>query len=91
MHQDWNDKWYGFNCILPFADFTGGALELWQLGIILELRPGDVVFFFGRLLAHNTEKVDSRVQNSVDLFCHQAVSKWVDTQKAEKRQAARED
>jgi hypothetical protein len=90
-HQDWNDKRYGYNCVLPFGDYTGGALVLWQLGVVLELRPGDVVFFFGRLLAHNTEKVDSGVRNSVDLFCHEVVFKWVDTQKAKKREAAKAD
>ena len=64
---------------------------LWQLSIILELQHGDVLLFFGCLIAHNTEKVDAGVRNSVDLFCHEAVFTWVDMQKVEKREATKED
>ena len=83
-HTDWNDKKYGFNCVLPFGDYTGAAIILWQLEVILELLPGDVLFFMGGIIAHNTEKVASGVRNSIDLFSHEKVFNWVKKEKMEK-------
>ncbi|KAI9854654.1 MAG: hypothetical protein M1824_000240 [Vezdaea acicularis] len=75
-HQDWQDYYYGFNTVLPYGTYTGGALILWQLGVIYELQPGDVIMFFGALIAHNTEGVTAGERNSVDLFVHKSTLDW---------------
>jgi hypothetical protein len=75
-HQDWQDLRYGFNCVLPFGDYDGGDLILWQCGVQFELRPCDVLLFFGACIAHNTTGVTQGVRNSLDLFNHKSVWDW---------------
>ena len=40
---------------------------LWQLGMIMELEPGDAFFFMGSFIAHNVGEIEG-VRNSIDLF-----------------------
>jgi hypothetical protein len=58
-----------FNCVVPWREYKGESLVLWQLGMIIELEPGDTFFFMGSLIVHNVGKIEG-VQNSIDLFCH---------------------
>jgi hypothetical protein len=44
-HLDFSDS--GFNCVVLWGKYKGGALVLWQLKMILELEPGDAFFFYG--------------------------------------------
>jgi len=74
-HQDWGD--YGYNCIVPWGDYQGGGLVLWQLKMVVDLRPGDAFFLMGSLIAHNVQGVEG-VRNSIDLFCHCTVLSWKD-------------
>lgn len=75
IHQDWGDYCRGFNCVVPWGGFTGGGLVLYQAGIVYELRPGDVLYFYGNILAHNV--VDIVGERSVlDLFCCRGLLAW---------------
>ncbi|KAI9776765.1 MAG: hypothetical protein M1816_005091 [Peltula sp. TS41687] len=83
-HQDWGD--FGLNCVIPWGEYQGGGLVLWQLGLVVELRPGDAFFFMGSLIAHNVKEMED-VRNSIDLFCHGNVLTWKD--KEDKKEKGR--
>ena len=74
-HLDFNDS--GYNCVVPWGEYKGGALVLWQLKMIVELEPGNAFFFMGSLIAHNVGEIEG-VRNSIDLFCHKNVLSWKD-------------
>ena len=74
----------GFNCVVPWGKYKGGALVLWQLKMIVELEPGDAFFFMGSLIAHNVGEIEG-VRNSIDLFCHKNVLSWKDKCDKERR------
>jgi hypothetical protein len=71
--------------MVPFGllghSWTGGSLVLWQLQLVLDLEPGDVVFFMGRLIAHNTTAV-AGTRNSMDLSTHEKVETWAKLKQA---------
>jgi hypothetical protein len=67
----------GFNCVIPWKEYKGGSLVLWQLGIIIELEPGDAFFFMGSLIAYNIGEIEG-VQNSINLFCYTNILSWKD-------------
>ena len=81
-HLDFGDS--GFNCVVPWGEYTGGGLVLWQLKMIVELEPGDAFFFMGSLIAHNVGEIEG-VRNSIDLFCHKNVLSWKDKCEEESR------
>ena len=75
IHQDLGD--HGYNCVVPWGEYKGGELILWQLEMAVELWPGDAFFFIGSLIAHNIQGVKG-VQHSIDLFCDNMVLSWKD-------------
>lgn len=75
-HQDVKDYNCGFNCVFAYGQFTGGDLVLWQLQLILELRPREVLMFFGSIIAHNVTGITSGERCSVDMLCHANVFQW---------------
>jgi hypothetical protein len=74
-HLDFGDS--GYNCIVPWVEYTRGGLVLWQLEMIVELEPGDAFFFMGSLIAHNVGEIKG-LWNNIDLFCHKNVLSWKD-------------
>jgi hypothetical protein len=72
VHQDWQDSQRVFNCVVPFGIFSGADLVLWQAGLRFQLSRGEVLFFFGSLLAHHVTKVTSGRRSVVDLFTHKS-------------------
>jgi hypothetical protein len=54
-HLDFGDS--GYNCVVPWGQYNGGGLVLWQLKMIVELEPNDAFFFIGSLIAHNVDKI----------------------------------
>ena len=81
-HLDFGDS--GYNCVVPWGEYNGGGLVLWQLEMIVELEPGDAFFFMGSLIAHNVGEIEG-VRNSIDLFCHKNVLSWKDMCDEERR------
>ena len=74
-HLDFSDL--GYNCVVPWGEYNGGGLVLWQLEMVMELEPGDAFLFMGSLIAHNVGEIEG-VQNSIDLFCYKNVLSWKD-------------
>jgi hypothetical protein len=69
-HLDFNDL--GYNCVISWREYKEGVLVLWQLKMIVELKPSDAFFFMGSLITHNIGEIEG-VRNSIDLFCHKNV------------------
>jgi len=59
-HRDVKEARYGYSCILTTGDFTGGALVLYELEIIVEMAPGDLVLFPDCLITHRNEKANGK-------------------------------
>jgi len=57
-HRDVREAQYGYSCILSCGDFTGGALVLFELGIVVETAPGDMILFPDCLINHANEVAD---------------------------------
>jgi hypothetical protein len=67
IHRDVKESIYGYSCIISTGDFTGGALILWDLKLILEMAPGDMVLFPDSLIHHSNEPAIGR-RNSIVTF-----------------------
>lgn len=67
IHRDVKEPKYGYSGLICTGDFTGGGLILYDLEIILELRPGDMLIFVDSVIHHSNEPVQGR-RNSVVCF-----------------------
>jgi hypothetical protein len=67
MHRDVQEAIYGYSCVLSTGDYTGGALILYDLQLILEMAPGDMVLFPDSVIHHANEPAIGR-RNSVVAF-----------------------
>jgi len=76
-HQDWKDVRSAPNAVIPYGDYDGGDLVLWQAKCILELKPGDALLFMGSLICHGNTKITRGVRNSVNLFTHKSIMDWI--------------
>jgi hypothetical protein len=89
-HRDYKSIFYGKSCLYPFGNFKGGALILWELRAVLELKAGDLFLFEDHLLTHSNEEVQGE-RHSLVAFMHQDVLDWHNEQfgkkdeKSEKR------
>jgi ribosomal protein L16 Arg81 hydroxylase len=58
---------FGVNCLYAFGDFTDGDVLLWEAGLRIELRPGDLLFFPDGILHHSNDPVTG-VRHSLVAF-----------------------
>ena len=56
-HRDVKESIFGFSCVVPAGNYTGGALILYDLEMVLELAPGDVFMFLDSLIHHANEDI----------------------------------
>jgi hypothetical protein len=56
-HRDVKESKFGFSCIVPAGDYTGGGLICYELGLIIDLAPGSCFFFPDSLITHSNETV----------------------------------
>ena len=56
--------------MILWGGYTSGALTMYNLGLKLEMRPRDVIFFARRVVLHGVEDVLSSVRNSLNLMVH---------------------
>jgi hypothetical protein len=79
-HFDHCDYYCGLNAVTGWGDYIGAKLILWQLGLAIENKPGDVIMFLARILTHNSVDIQGESRNMVDIFVHQAPLIWKDRQ-----------
>ena len=56
-HRDVKESIFGFSCMVPAGNYSGGALILYDLEMVLELAPGDVFMFPDSLIHHANEDI----------------------------------
>lgn len=56
-HRDVKESIFGFSCVVPAGNYTGGALILYDLEMVIELNPGDVFMFPDSLIHHANEDI----------------------------------
>jgi hypothetical protein len=57
-HRDVKESLYGYSCVITAGDFRGGALVCYELGVIIELEPGDIALFPDALVTHKNEEAE---------------------------------
>ena len=71
IHQDWKDDNNIPNGIIPYGkEFTTAWLVLWQLGVMIEVKKGDGILFYGTSVAQNVVEIVG-VRNAIDCGCPQ--------------------
>jgi hypothetical protein len=60
IHRDVDEGPYGVSCLYPFGDITDGDVILWEMGLRIELRPGDLLFFSDGILHHSNKPVTGK-------------------------------
>ena len=75
-HRDASEAQYGYSGLISCGDYHRGGLILWELEIVLEIEPGDVVIFPDAVITHSNEKAKGR-RSSVVCFTQENVySYW---------------
>lgn len=76
IHRDASEALYGYSGLISCGDYRGGGLILWELEIVLETEPGDVVIFQDAVINHSNEKAKGN-RSSVVCFTQENVySYW---------------
>jgi hypothetical protein len=78
-HRDHKSVFYGKSCLYPFGNFIGGAVIIWELRAVLELRAGELFIFEDHLLTHSNEEAIGE-RHSLVAFEHQSVLDWHNAQ-----------
>ena len=73
-HKDYADAKEAFNCVIPYGDWQGGEIILWDLKQRVELKEGQALFFHGRIIIHNAWRIEGK-RNYVDLFIHESLNR----------------
>ncbi|KAG0137820.1 hypothetical protein HOY82DRAFT_546779 [Tuber indicum] len=73
--QDRGDPKTLFKAVIPFGaeGWEGGEIALWQLGLKVEVRRGECLFFNDAVIAHRTLPVTTGRRNFVELFCDSSI------------------
>jgi hypothetical protein len=75
-HRDASEAQYGYSGLISCGKYRGGGLVLWELEIVLETEPGDVVIFPDAIITHNNELAKG-TRSSVVCFTQENVySYW---------------
>lgn len=73
-HRDWKDM--DLCVVIPIGDFTGGELCLLEPGLVLAVRPGDMVIFPSHKITHfNLHYIGKRA--SLVLHSDRDGAQWV--------------
>lgn len=73
-HRD--DKDDKICVVFPFGSFIGGELVLYELGLVIKLRPGDILFFDSVNITHFNLKYEG-FRGSVVLSTDKAYRSYI--------------
>ena len=65
FHRDVRESPYGYSCAIACGDFEDGHLIMYELGIVLEMKPYDIILFPDSLITHKNTKVQGRRKSVV--------------------------
>ncbi|KAH0537227.1 hypothetical protein FGG08_005969 [Glutinoglossum americanum] len=75
-HLDLSDYYCGLNVVTGWGSYTSTKLILWQLGLVMEIKLEDAVFFMGRIIMHNMMEIEGGIRNVLDIFAYQNSLIW---------------
>ena len=70
IHCDSREWLFVPSCLCPIENFRGGNLILWDLQVVVELKPEDLFFFYDSLIHHSNEEVEG-TRHSIVAFTQQ--------------------
>src|SRR5579859_4593777 len=79
-HRDVKERRFGVTCLCPFGEYEGGGVVLWELKVVVDLGPGDLLFFPDSLIHHSNEPLKGE-HHSVVTFTQENMfdyRKWID-------------
>ena len=65
IHRDIGESPFAISCLTAFGDYTGADVELWELELQVQLKPGDLLFFADSLIHHSNTTVTGRRHSCV--------------------------
>jgi hypothetical protein len=71
IHCDSKERPFVPSCLCPIGNFRGGNLILWDLQVVVELKPGDLFFFYDSIIYHSNEEVIEGIRHSIVAFTQQ--------------------
>jgi len=75
-HRDASEAQYGYSGLVSCGNYRRGGLVLWELEMVLETEPGDVVIFPDAIITHSNEPAKG-TRSSVVCFTQENVySYW---------------
>src|ERR1700737_3664075 len=75
LHRDVGESPFVYSCLTAFGDYTGADVELWEAEVVVQLRPGDLLFFPDALIHHSNTNV-SGVRHSCVAFTPKSMYDW---------------
>lgn len=72
IHTDSGDPHLGWAILAAFGDFTGGDMDLPNLGLRIRFQPGDVIAIRGRVIPHRIIGDYQGQRISIPHFTHSA-------------------
>jgi hypothetical protein len=51
-HRDVKEEKHGYSCVCACGEYEGGDLILYELGVVIEMKPGDMLLFPDGLIHH---------------------------------------
>jgi hypothetical protein len=75
-HRDLQNCLHALSCLCPLGYFHGGDLDLWDIGVVVQLKAGDLFYFPDHLIDHSNRPVVSGMQHSVVGFIEHKTWDW---------------
>jgi len=75
-HRDASEALYGYSGLISCGDYRRGGLILWELEVILETEPGDVVIFADVVITHSNEEAEGHRSSMVCFTQENVYSYW---------------
>jgi hypothetical protein len=75
-HRDFIDKW--ICVVIPFGEWEGGDICFYELGLVIDLKPGHILIFRSSEITHFNLHFTGK-RGSLVLHSDQQSKRWVDT------------
>jgi hypothetical protein len=76
VHRDVGVSPLGVSCLSAYGDYEGGEVVLWEAELIIDLRPGDLLFFPDAVIHHSNNPVLKGTRHSVVAFTPRNMLSW---------------
>lgn len=74
--KNWKDWSKGLTAMIPWGDYEGGDVKLYNLGLMFEMKPCDVLLVNARCVSYGVQEVTRGVRNELVLVVAATTIKW---------------